>query len=227
MIELQKIVKIYKPKKVETCALLDVDLKIRDGEFISVLGPSGCGKTTLLNVLGMIDRLTTGHYFFKSTDVSALPERKMAKLRKAHIGFVFQNFNLIDELNVFENVELPLVYNQVPVLERKQQVIQILEKFSLMHHQHHFPRQLSGGQQQRVAIARAVIHQPDLILADEPTGNLDSQNSRLVMETLAELHEDGATIVMVTHSTEDAMFSQRQIRMLDGQIVMEVKNKAL
>jgi putative ABC transport system ATP-binding protein len=185
------------------------------------MGPSGCGKSTLLNIIGLLDDLDEGSYLFNEIEVAKFKERGRSDLRKHNIGFVFQSFNLIDELTVFENVELPLVYTNVPAAERKKRVEEVLEKVQIMHRRNHFPQQLSGGQQQRVAVARAVVNNPKLILADEPTGNLDSNNGNEVMQLLTELNEAGTTIVMVTHSEHDAKFSDRVIRMLDGQVIME------
>lgn len=221
MIRTKKLVKIYRTDEVETTALNNVDLEIAEGEFVSVMGPSGCGKSTLLNVLGMIDSPSGGDYFFNGEEISKLPERKRADLRKHNLGFVFQSFNLIDELTVFENVELPLLYTKVPGPERKKRVEELLEGMNIMHRRNHFPQQLSGGQQQRVAVARAVVNKPRVILADEPTGNLDSSNGDEVMKILADLNAEGTTILMVTHSQYCAEFSNRIIRMLDGQVVTE------
>lgn len=221
MIQIEKLVKTYRTEEVETTALHQVDLTIRKGEFVSIMGPSGCGKSTLLNILGMLDRPDSGSYRFLEHEVTALSESARAELRKRHIGFVFQSFNLIDELTVFENVELPLVYLRVGSRERKETVERMLERMGMMHRAKHFPQQLSGGQQQRVAVGRALIAGPDIILADEPTGNLDSAHGNEVMELLSELNEQGTTIVMVTHSNHDAAYSGRIIRLLDGEIVAE------
>ncbi len=221
MIRTQQLVKVYRTDEIETTALNQVDLHIKEGEFVSIMGPSGCGKSTLLNIIGLIDNPTRGEYYFLNEEVSKYPERKRAALRKHNIGFIFQSFNLIDELTVFENVELPMLYTQTPTKERKRRVDDLLEKMNMMHRRNHFPQQLSGGQQQRVAVARAIVNQPKLILADEPTGNLDSSNGDDVMKTLAQLNSEGTTILMVTHSNYCAEFGNRIIRLLDGQVVTE------
>ena len=221
MIKTVDLEKIYRTEEVETTALNKVNIEIQEGEFVSIMGPSGCGKSTLLNILGMIDSPDGGEYHFLNDEVAKYPERKRSQLRKHNIGFIFQSFNLIDELTVFENVELPLIYTKVGSKERKRKVEAVLEKMNMMHRIKHFPQQLSGGQQQRVAVARAIINNPKLILADEPTGNLDSANGNEVMKTLAKLNEEGATIVMVTHSQYCAEFGNRIIRLLDGQVVAE------
>ena len=221
MIRTDKLVKVYRTEDIETVALNEVDLKISEGEFVAIMGPSGCGKSTLLNVLGMIDSPTDGHYYFVDQEVGNLPERKRSNVRKHNLGFVFQSFNLIDELTVFENVELPMLYTQTPKSERKARVEHLLEDMKMMHRRNHFPQQLSGGQQQRVAVARAIVNNPKLILADEPTGNLDSANGDDVMRILSELNASGTTIVMVTHSQYCAEFGNRIVRMLDGQVVTE------
>ncbi len=221
MIRTDKLVKIYETEDVETTALNEVDISIEEGEFVAIMGPSGCGKSTLLNVLGMIDSPTSGDYFFLDQEVGHLPERKRSNVRKHNLGFVFQSFNLIDELTVFENVELPMLYTNTPSAERKRRVEELLENMKMMHRRNHFPQQLSGGQQQRVAVARAIVNNPKLILADEPTGNLDSSNGDDVMRLMAQLNEAGTTIVMVTHSQYCAEFANRIIRMLDGQVVTE------
>jgi putative ABC transport system ATP-binding protein len=198
-----------------------VNVDIAEGEFVSVMGPSGCGKSTLLNVLGMIDSPSGGGYYFNGEEVGGLSERKRANVRKHNLGFVFQSFNLIDELTVYENIELPMLYTNVPSAQRKQRVEELLEGMNIMHRRNHFPQQISGGQQQRVAVARAVVNKPKLILADEPTGNLDSANGDEVMKILSELNAAGTTILMVTHSQYCAEFGNRIIRMLDGQVVTE------
>jgi putative ABC transport system ATP-binding protein len=211
--------KLYRTDLVETTALDAVSLDVDDGQFVSIMGPSGCGKSTLLHILGLIDSPTSGSYRFLGEDVSSYPESKRAKIRKQNIGFVFQSFNLIDELTVYENVELPLVYAKVPAGDRKPKVDAVLERMDIAHRRDHFPAQFSGGQQQRVAVARAVVNKPNLILADEPTGNLDSVNGDEVMKSLGRLHDEGTSILMVTHSAENAAFSQRIIRMLDGKVI--------
>lgn len=221
MIKTEQLTKIYRTDEVETTALNEVSIEIKAGEFVSIMGPSGCGKSTLMNILGMIDNPSGGKYFFLDHEVSDYSERQRSDLRKNNIGFIFQSFNLIDELTVFENVELPLIYTKVGSAERKQRVEAVLEKMNMMHRRNHFPQQLSGGQQQRVAVGRAIINNPKLILADEPTGNLDSNNSDDVMKTLVKLNQEGATIIMVTHSQYCAEFGNRIIRMLDGQVVTE------
>jgi len=225
MIKLDKLTKVYRTDEIESTALNEVSFKIEKGEFVSVMGPSGCGKSTLLNILGMLDKPESGSYEFQGKEVSHLKEKGRALIRKQNIGFVFQNFNLIDELTVFENIELPLIYNNVPSSERKKRVNELIDKIGISHRASHFPQQLSGGQQQRVAVARALITKPPIILADEPTGNLDSSNGNEVMELLCELNEAGTTIVMVTHSTHDASYSGRIINLLDGQVVSEKKSK--
>ena len=221
MIKTVNLTKIYRSDEVETTALNEVNIEIKEGEFVSVMGPSGCGKSTLLNVLGMIDSPTGGDYLFNGQEVGRLSESKRSDVRKHNLGFVFQSFNLIDELTVFENVELPMLYTKVPSAERKTRVNELLEGMNIMHRRNHFPQQLSGGQQQRVAVARAVVNKPRLILADEPTGNLDSSNGDEVMKILSELNSTGTTILMVTHSQYCAEFGNRIIRMLDGKVVVE------
>jgi putative ABC transport system ATP-binding protein len=221
IIETQSLKKLYRTDLVETTALDCVDLRVEEGQFVSIMGPSGCGKSTLLHILGLIDSPSDGSYRFLGEDVSRYPERRRSLLRKKNIGFVFQNFNLIDELTVFENVELPLVYTKVPAHERKTKVEAVLERMDIAHRRDHYPAQLSGGQQQRVAVARAVVNEPNLILADEPTGNLDSENGDEVMRILVGLHEDGTSILMVTHSAENAAFSERTVRMIDGKVLSE------
>jgi putative ABC transport system ATP-binding protein len=221
MIRTVNLKKSYVAEEVETTALNNVQIEIKEGEFVSVMGPSGCGKSTLLNILGLLDNPTDGEYFFMDTEVSKLNERQRAQLRKGNIGFVFQSFNLIDELTVYENVELPLLYLGMGSDERKARVNAALESVQIVHRQGHFPQQLSGGQQQRVAIARAVVAGPKLILADEPTGNLDSTHGEEVMNLLTQMNEAGTTIVMVTHSPADAEYSQRVIHLFDGHVVTE------
>ena len=223
MIKTENLQKIFKTEEVATYALNDVSLQVQAGEFVAIMGPSGCGKSTLLNILGLLDNPTSGTYWLNGTDVSHLKERERTRLRKGVIGFVFQSFNLIDELNVYENIELPLLYMKVPARERRERVEAAMKRMDIMHRRKHFPGQLSGGQQQRVAIARAVVAGPQLILADEPTGNLDSKNGREVMELLSELHRDGTTIVMVTHSQHDAGYAERIINLFDGQVVNEIQ----
>ena len=221
MLKTAALNKTYRTEEVETVALSNINLHIHQGEFVSIMGPSGCGKTSLLNILGLLDTPSSGSYFFNDIDVAPLSEKERASLRKEQIGFVFQNFNLIDELSVFENVELPLIYLDIPKKKRKEAVEKVLEKLGMLHRASHFPAQLSGGQQQRVAVSRALVNEPKLILADEPTGNLDSKNGNDVMDALAQLNEQGTTIVMVTHSSHDAAFSGRTIRLLDGELIAE------
>ena len=221
MIKISNLEKIYRTEEVETVALNKLNVEVKAGEFVAVMGPSGCGKSTLLNILGMLDDPDSGSYKFNDIEIATFTERKRANLRKHNLGFVFQSFNLIDELTVYENVELPLIYMKTSAAERKQRVDEVLDKMQIMHRRNHFPQQLSGGQQQRVAVARAVVNRPKLILADEPTGNLDSKNGVEVMQLLTDLNEQGTTIVMVTHSEHDARYSHRIIRMLDGQTVTE------
>jgi len=221
MIKTDELKKVYRAEEVETIALNGVSLQIDSGEFVSIMGPSGCGKSTMLNILGLLDTPSDGAYIFNDTDVSDYSERQRASLRKGNIGFVFQSFNLIDELTVYENVELPLLYLNTPSGERKERVEAALDRVQMTHRKTHFPQQLSGGQQQRVAVARAVVADPKLILADEPTGNLDSTNGTQVMNLLAELNEAGTTIAMVTHSPADAEYSGRTIHLFDGKVVSE------
>ena len=223
MITLKNIKKIFKTDEVETWALQNVSLEVKKGEFVAIMGPSGCGKSTLLNILGLLDAPTDGEYLLEGKDVSRMSEDERTDLRKGRLGFVFQSFNLIDELNVTENVELPLLYMQCPKKERREKVAEVLERVAMTHRAQHFPSQLSGGQQQRVAIARAVISRPSIILADEPTGNLDSKHGKEVMELLKELHREGTTIIMVTHSQRDANYAERIINLFDGEIVSEVE----
>ena len=221
IIETNNLNKIYRTEEVETTALDSISLKLEEGQFVSVMGPSGCGKSTLLHVLGLIDNPTEGSFQFLGEEVSDYSEAKRAAIRKANIGFVFQSFNLIDELTVYENIELPLIYNKTPASERKEKVEKVLEKLDMEPRSKHFPRQLSGGQQQRAAVARAIVNDPNLILADEPTGNLDSKNGHEVMKLLGQLNEEGTTILMVTHSEEMANYSGSVIQLLDGKIVSE------
>jgi putative ABC transport system ATP-binding protein len=221
MISLKEITKIYRTDEVETTALRNIELEIKSGEFVAVTGPSGCGKSTLLHILGLLDSPSSGSYFLNDEEVSGIRESQRTTLRKGHIGFVFQNFNLIDELTVFENVELPLMALKVKRSRRKEEVNEVLRRLKIGHRSRHFPQQLSGGQQQRIAIARAVITNPELILADEPTGNLDSKNGLEVMKLLRELNHDHTTIVMATHNQRDAEFAHRKIQMFDGQLIVE------
>ena len=223
MIQLQNIKKVFRTEEVETWALREVNLQVKEGEFVAIMGPSGCGKSTLLNILGLLDNPTEGTYLLSGKDVSQLRENDRTDLRKGVIGFVFQSFNLIDELNVYENIELPLLYMGTPAKERRQRIEAVMDRMAISHRRKHFPCQLSGGQQQRVAIARAVLSNPKIILADEPTGNLDSKNGQEVMNLLGELHREGTTIVMVTHSQHDASFSDRIVKLYDGEVVDQVE----
>jgi len=213
--------KFYYTDEIETTALNNVNLAIAEGEFVAIMGPSGCGKSTLLNIIGLLDNPSEGEFYFYDEEVSKYSERQRAELRKKNIGFVFQSFNLIDELTVYENVELPLIYLKYPSADRKKRVEEVLETMQIMHRKDHFPQQLSGGQQQRVAVARAVVAKPNLILADEPTGNLDSTNGQEVMTLLSDLNAKGTTVVMVTHSATDAEYAHRVINLFDGQVVSE------
>jgi putative ABC transport system ATP-binding protein len=221
MIKTKNLRRTYTTDEVETTALNKVNIEISQGEYVAIMGPSGCGKSTLLNILGLLDNPTDGEYHFLDQEVSKFSERQRANMRKANIGFVFQSFNLIDELTVYENVELPLFYVGVSASEREKKVNEVLEQMQVMHRKNHFPQQLSGGQQQRVAVARAIVARPKLILADEPTGNLDSANGTEVMKLLTDLNDNGTTIVMVTHSTHDAEYSHRIINLFDGHVVTE------
>jgi putative ABC transport system ATP-binding protein len=223
MLKLTNLEKIYRTEEIETVALNKLSIEVKQGEFVAIMGPSGCGKSTLLNIIGLLDDADSGSFLFNNEEVIKYNERKRADLRKRNIGFVFQSFNLIDELTVYENVELPLLYLKVPAAQRKEMVEAVLEKVQIMHRRNHFPQQLSGGQQQRCAVARAVVNNPKLILADEPTGNLDSKNGNEVMELLTNLNVAGTTVVMVTHSEHDAKYAHRVIRMLDGQVVLETR----
>ncbi len=228
MIKTTELMKVFRTDEVETTALSKVNLEIEKGEFVAIMGPSGCGKSTLLNILGLLDNPSGGAYHFLDNEVSRFSERNRAKLRKENIGFVFQNFNLIDELNVFENVELPLIYLGYSSKERKARVDEVLEQMQIIHRKKHFPLQLSGGQQQRVAVARAVVAKPSLILADEPTGNLDSAHGEEVMNLLDNLNQGGTTIVMVTHSQRDAEYARRIVRLFDGQVINEnIKSRSI
>lgn len=222
MIKTNNLQKIFRTEEVETWALAEVNIEISKGEFVAVMGPSGCGKSTLLNILGLLDNPTSGEFYLNGKEVSKLKENQRTSLRKGVIGFVFQSFNLIEELNVYENIELPLLYMKMPASERKKKVKEAMDRMAISHREKHFPQQLSGGQQQRVAIARAVVANPDLILADEPTGNLDSKNGAEVMSLLTDLNREGTTIVMVTHSMHDAGYANRTINLFDGRVVPEV-----
>ncbi|HBG41428.1 MAG TPA: phosphonate ABC transporter ATP-binding protein [Porphyromonadaceae bacterium] len=223
MIKINDLKKVFRTEEVETIALNSISMEVKEGEFVAVMGPSGCGKSTLLNILGLLDNPTSGEYYLDGKEVGHLKEKERTQTRKGKIGFVFQSFNLIEEMTVFENVQLPLTYLKVKASERKKRVEEVLRRMNISHRSGHFPNQLSGGQQQRVAIARAVIANPKLILADEPTGNLDSKNGKDVMDLLTELNREGTTIVMVTHSQHDASFAHRIINLFDGQIVTEAQ----
>ena len=225
MIQVTNLSKVFRTEEIETTALNNVSFTINKGEFVAIMGPSGCGKSTLLNILGLLDNPSGGSYNLLGTEVANLRERERTNSRKGNIGFVFQSFNLIDELNVYENVELPLKYLNISASERKRRVTEILKRMNISHRAQHYPQQLSGGQQQRVAIARAVVANPQLILADEPTGNLDSRNGKEVMDLLCQLNAEGTTVVMVTHSQRDASAAQRIINLFDGEIVKDVKNE--
>jgi putative ABC transport system ATP-binding protein len=227
MIQTVELSKVFRTEEVETTALNGVSLHVKKGEFVAIMGPSGCGKTTLLNIVGLLDNPTSGKYIFNGTDVTRYRENHRTDLRKGNIGFVFQSFNLIDELNVFENVELPLVYLNLKRSQRKEMVEKVLERMKISHRKKHFPQQLSGGQQQRVALCRAVVAGPKVILADEPTGNLDSKNGLSVMNLLTELNKDGTTIVIVTHSKRDASFAHRIVNLFDGKIITEEMKESL
>ncbi len=227
MIKTEKLTKLFTTEEVQTKALNEVSLQVKLGEFVAIMGPSGCGKSTLLNILGTLDSPTSGSYCFDGKQVEKMSENQLTVLRKGNLGFIFQSFNLIDELSVYENVELPLVYWGMKQAQRKEKVKQVLEKVNLLHRANHFPQQLSGGQQQRVAIARAVVADCKLLLADEPTGNLDSTNGVEVMELLSELNRQGTTIIIVTHSQRDATYAHRVIQLFDGQIVAENINRPL
>lgn len=223
MLEIKKLSKIFRTEEIETVALNEIDMHVKDGEFIAIMGPSGCGKSTLLNIIGLLDNPSAGQYLLANEEVGSLKEKERTQTRKGKIGFVFQSFNLIEEMTVYENVELPLIYLDVKKSERKQRVEEALRKMNMSHRASHFPNQLSGGQQQRVAIARAVVANPKLILADEPTGNLDSKNGLDVMNLLTQLNQEGATIIMVTHSQHDASFAHRTVSLFDGRIVTETQ----
>ncbi len=221
MIRTVNLTRVFRTEEIETSALNNVNMHVKKGEFVAIMGPSGCGKSTLLNIIGLLDNPSQGQYYFDGQEVSSLKERNRTLLRKGNIGFVFQSFNLIDELNVYENAELPLVYLKLSAHERKERVEKVLEQMKISHRRNHFPQQLSGGQQQRVAIARAVVANPKLILADEPTGNLDSKNGHEVMNLLSDLNKAGTTIAMVTHSMRDAAYAHRIINLFDGEIITE------
>lgn len=225
MLKVENLKKVFRTEEIETIALNGVTFEVKEGEFVAVMGPSGCGKSTLLNILGLLDNPTSGSYTLLDHEVAGFKEKDRTKFRKGNIGFVFQSFNLIDELNVFENVELPLIYMRVKASERKRRVNEILSRMNISHRAEHFPQQLSGGQQQRVAIARAVVSNPKLILADEPTGNLDSKNGREVMELLSELNREGTTVIMVTHSQHDSTYAHRVLHLFDGEQVKGLANK--
>ncbi|WP_319590697.1 ABC transporter ATP-binding protein [uncultured Draconibacterium sp.] len=227
MIKTNELSKVFRTDEIETSALNDVNLHVKKGEFVAIMGPSGCGKSTLLNIIGLLDNPSSGKYFFDGQEVGQLKERNRTMLRKGNIGFVFQSFNLIDELTVFENVELPLIYLKMKARERKERVEEVLDRMKIGHRKKHFPQQLSGGQQQRVAIARAVVANPKLILADEPTGNLDSKNGLEVMQLLTELNKEGTTIVMVTHSLRDSEYAHRVINLFDGMVITQEVKKEL
>ncbi|MHC5201972.1 ABC transporter ATP-binding protein [Myroides sp. LJL119] len=224
MISVKGLTRVFRTEEVQTTALNNIELQVKKGEFVSIMGPSGCGKSTLLNILGLLDSANSGSYLLLDKQMVGLSESQRGLYRKQQIGFIFQNFNLIDELTVYENIELPLIYNKVGVKQRKARVEQIAQRLNIAHRLKHYPQQLSGGQQQRVAVGRALVNNPAIILADEPTGNLDSSNGNEVMELLTELHKEGATIIMVTHSVHDASFSQRTIKMKDGQVLSEQLN---
>ena len=223
MIKLDNIKKVFQTEEVETWALRNVSLEVKEGEFVAIMGPSGCGKSTLLNIIGLLNNPTSGSYLLNGKDVSTLKESERTLIRRGMIGFVFQSFNLIDELNVVENIELPLLYMGVSGKERRKRAEEVMERVAISHRAKHYPSQLSGGQQQRTAIARAILPRPKLILADEPTGNLDSKNGKEVMDLLSELLKEGTTIVMVTHSLHDANYADRVINMFDGEIVNQVE----
>ena len=223
MIKLTDIKKVFRTEEIETWALREVSLEVKEGEFVAIMGPSGCGKSTLLNILGLLDTPTEGTYTLNGKDVSKLTENERTEIRKGVIGFVFQSFNLIDELNVYENIELPLLYMNTPSKERKERIEAVMDRMAISHRRKHFPNQLSGGQQQRVAIARAVLPNPKIILADEPTGNLDSKNGKEVMSLLKQLHQEGATVIMVTHSQHDASYAERIINLYDGEVVEQTE----
>lgn len=221
MIKIENLNKVFRTDQVETTALNDIHLTINKGEFVAIMGPSGCGKSTLLNILGLLDVPSSGDYYFNNQNIARYSETALAKIRKNKVGFIFQSFNLIDELTVFENIEIALVYNDVPSKIRKEKIDQVLQKLEISHRAKHFPHQLSGGQQQRVAIARALVANPDLLLADEPTGNLDSVRGQEIMQILQQLNTEGTSIIMVTHSQEHANYARRQIHLFDGKLISE------
>lgn len=223
LVKTKNLYKIYATGDIETHSLADINLEIAQGEFVAVMGPSGCGKSTLLNLLGLLDNPSRGQLEFLGIDVSQFAENQRAEMRKANIGFIFQSFNLIDELTVYENIELPLIYMRMPKAERKNRVEEVMANLEIAHRRGHFPQQLSGGQQQRVAVSRAIVAKPNLILADEPTGNLDSKNGEEVMRLITDLHSDGTTVIMVTHSSQHSAYAQRVIHLFDGQVAAEVK----
>lgn len=225
MITLTNLSRVFRTQDIETTALNKVNLKVEAGEFVAIMGPSGCGKSTLLSILGLLDSPSSGHFEFEGTNIENFNEKKLAELRKTSIGFIFQSFNLIDELTVYENVELPLQYQNIPKAERTKRVNEILKRVSIDHRANHLPQKLSGGQQQRVAVARALVINPKLILADEPTGNLDSKNGDEVMGMLRELNKEGTTVIMVTHSEKEGCYANRLVRLLDGQIMIDKANE--
>lgn len=223
MIHIENLSKVFRTDEVETVAVNDINFDVAEGEFVAIMGPSGCGKSTMLNIIGLLDAPTSGSYRLNDMEVGSLAEKERTRLRKGRIGFVFQSFNLIDELNVYDNIELPLTYMDIPASERRRRVEEVTRRMNISHRLRHYPRQLSGGQQQRVAIARAMVTAPSLILADEPTGNLDSANGEEVMKLLTELNRQGTTIVMVTHSKRDAAYAHRVVHLFDGSIVADVE----
>ena len=221
MIKIENLNKVFRTDQVETTALNDIHLTINKGEFVAIMGPSGCGKSTLLNILGLLDVPSTGDYYFDNQNVARYSETALAKIRKNKVGFIFQSFNLIDELTVFENIEIALIYNDIPSKVRKERIDQVLQKLEISHRAKHFPHPLSGGQQQRVAVARALVANPDLLLADEPTGNLDSIRGQEIMQILQQLNSEGTSIIMVTHSQEHANYARRNIHLFDGKLISE------
>lgn len=227
MIRLENLSKVYRSSDIETTAVNNINLHVERGEFVSIMGPSGCGKSTLLNILGMLDTPTSGQYYFDGEDISRYSERRLASKRKGHVGFIFQSFNLIDELNVAENIELPLLYQNLSASDRKEKVKKVMARMDISHRASHMPQQLSGGQQQRVAVARAIVSNPDVILADEPTGNLDSKHGDEVMDLLKQLNQNGTTILMVTHSQYHAAYANRLVHLFDGKLVSENKVSAV